>query len=85
MARISQREARRLQKRVHELQEQEDRRRRAWSQDWFGGVEICRTKWGRDDPIPTATRTANRLKHAVVVLSDEDGTVRFLALPLAKA
>ncbi len=80
--RISQNEARRLRKRVEELESRERKRRATWSQDWFGGVEIARTTWdSATASIPTAIRTARKLNHAVVAVGDDGGTVRFIALP----
>ena len=83
---ISQREARRLRKRVTELESAEEYRRRAWSQEFVGGVEIARATW--DDKfahVPQAVRVARKLKHAVVCVGDDSGLVRFVALPIAKA
>ena len=82
MIRISQREARRLRKRVEALEDAENRRRRAWSQEWVGGVEIARVVWGDHEVVPVACRTARKLHHAVVVMGDDSGLIRFLALPL---
>ena len=82
MAKISQREARRLQKRVSELMQQEADRRRAWAQEWFGGVNIATIKY--DDPyhsVPVSVRTARKLGHAVVVVGDDGGNLRLMALP----
>ncbi len=79
---ISQREAKRLRKRVQMLSEAEDRRRRRWGQEWLGGVEIARAQWEPTGSIPVATRTARALGHAVVCVGDETGVVRFIALPL---
>lgn len=80
---ISQREARRLRKRVQVLQEAENARRRTWAQDYPGGVEIARTEWQTHEAIPTAVRTARKLGHAVVVMgADSTGLLRFIALPL---
>ena len=79
---ISQREARRLSKRVNELETILERQRKTWSQDWFGGVEIARITY--DDKwhaIPTSVRTARKLNHAVVVVGDDGGLLRFVALP----
>jgi hypothetical protein len=81
---ISQREARQLRKRVQELEAREDARRRRWSQEWFGGVNICSATWEKNDVIPTAIRTARLLGHAVVALGDDGGQIRFMALPLAQ-
>jgi len=82
---ISQREARRLRKRVEEFESQQDGQRRAWSADWPGGVEIARHTFDSSSaPVPTAVRVARRLGHAVVAVGDEGGWIRFMALPVAK-
>lgn len=81
---ISQREASRLRRRVEELERRELHRRRAWSQDFFGGVEISRISYTESsDALPLALRVARKLSHAVVAVGDDSGTVRFIALPLA--
>jgi hypothetical protein len=77
---ISQREAKRLKKRIFDLETELQRERRAWAQEYIGGVEIARAKWNGDDVVPVAVRTARKLKHAVVVTCDDDGLVRFHAL-----
>ena len=79
--RISQREARRLQKRVQELERAALLQRRAWSQEYILGSEIGRTSWSENDAIPVAVRTARKLGHAVVVTGDQSGLIRFIALP----
>lgn len=85
MKRISQREARRLRKRVAELEGHEEHRRRAWGQEWFGGVNIVSATYPNSyDQVPTAIRTARKLGHAVIVLGDDSGNLRFMALPLPK-
>ncbi len=76
---ISQREARRLRKRVNELEYAETKRRQSWSQEWPGGIHIASTSPSAD--VLAATRTARRLGHAVVVVLDNDGaSVRLMAL-----
>lgn len=82
---ISQREARRLRKRVTELERRELDRRRVWGQEWFGGVNIATIKYeDADHKIPVSIRTARRLGHAVVVVGDDSGQLRFVALPHPK-
>lgn len=81
---ISQREGHRLKKRAAELEGILDRQRDKWAQQ-FIGVEITRVKWEPEASVPMVLRTAKRLKHAVVALVDDDGTVRFVALPLPKS
>ncbi len=81
---ISQREARRLKKRVEKLEEMERDRRKAWVSDWPGGQELCNCKFDPSGIVPNSIRVARRLGHAVIALQDGDGTVRFFALPHAK-
>lgn len=79
---ISQREARRLRKRVHELEYQERKRGNAWCYEWPMGVNIGRVKLNGDSALVGAIRTSRLLKHAVVVSCDETGIVNFHAMPL---
>lgn len=84
-SRISQREARRLKNRVDALERAEQWRRRVWAQEWLHGTEIARVKWENDDHVvPVAVRTARKLNHAVVVVGDDSGLIRFIALPHPK-
>lgn len=78
---ISQREAKRLQKRVDELELAEQGRFKRWGSDYAGGVNICSIDAGRDGPVHVAIKTARLLKHAVVVTADDAGRVYFYALP----
>ena len=77
--RISQREARRLSKRVDELERAIESQRSVYSQEWFRAVNIATTEL--HETHATAIRTARRLRHAVVVVGDDTNTVRFMALP----
>lgn len=79
--RISQREARRLAKRVLELERRQSAQRSMWSQEYFGGVNITSVKYDSIGSVVSAIRTARALGHAVVVIADSDGTLRFMALP----
>jgi hypothetical protein len=81
--RISQREARRLRKRVTELESVLVNQRRLYSQEWFGGVEIGRFTFN-SNYISEVVRTARKLGHAVVAVGDDSETVRFVALPHPK-
>ncbi len=83
MSHISQRAAQRFRKRVNELETLVEQQRSRWSQQYVGGVEIARCEWKDDLTIPTAIRVARKLTHAVVVVGDDGGTVRFVALPLS--
>lgn len=82
---ISQREARRLKKETLRLSNEIDEQRRAWSQQYFGGTDIGRFDCEPNDPRAVAVRTARKLNHAVVVVGDDGGTLRLLALPHPKA
>lgn len=82
MSVISQREARRMRKRLTELEQAENSRRNGWVREYPGGVNIASVSWAKDERIPVAIRTARLLGHAVVVTADDGGGVRFFALPL---
>lgn len=85
MARISQREARQLRKRVAELEHTFYLQRRVWAQEYTGGTHIGTVKFGNlESPIPVAVRTARKLKHAVVAIADDSGSIHLYALPHAK-
>lgn len=85
MAKISQREARRLRKRVAELQGVLNSERRVWGPAFIGGADIGRAQWAAGAAIPVAVRTARKLGHAVIATAaDDNGLVRFHALPLAE-
>lgn len=80
---ISQREARRLQKRVAELERHIEAQHRGWSGDWPGGVHFRTFDASAHGELRAAIKTARTLKHAVVcALSDTQ--LLFYALPLAK-
>jgi hypothetical protein len=68
---ISQAEARRLKKRVEELEDRDRRRNNAFVRDYPGGVHLATITYG--DPtehIPTVVRTSRKLGHAVVLVDD---------------
>jgi len=73
---ISQREARRLYKRVQELEQSNAARLHSWSREYPGGVNITSCAWDETDQIPVAIRTARMLGHAVVV-TESRGRVLF--------
>lgn len=83
MKSISQREARRLRKRVSELESRIIQQRAAWSQEYLGGAQIGTQLFTVDNAIPSIVRTARKLRHAVVVVGDDSQTLRFIALPQA--
>lgn len=83
MTDISQREARRLRKRVNALEAAQRDRARRWASSWPGGINIATAKWDQDGLVPVAIRTARALRHAVVVTADDDGTVRFYGCTLS--
>lgn len=78
---ISQREARRLKKRVERLEGIISAQRRNWAAEYLGGVRVQSAKWDAEHRIPVAVRTARKCGHAVVVTAEDDGTVYFVALP----
>lgn len=77
---ISQREARRLRKRLTELESAIQQQRRVWGQTYTGGTEIARHSFPHDF-VPEAVKVARKLGHAVVAVGDDTDTVRFVALP----
>lgn len=82
MPKISQREARRLQKRVAQLESELSNQRHVWACDWPGGVHIA----SQDSVNGTAgiVRTARKLGHAVVVVARDNGELLFYGLPLGQ-
>lgn len=82
MSVISQREARRLKKRVEELEYLLENERRIWGAEYPGGVHIATAAYGKDSTVNMAVMTARKLKHAVVAIAD-DTSIRLHALPLA--
>lgn len=80
---ISQREARRLRKRVDTLESVLTNQRRSYGQEWVGGVDIGRFTFSTSFHADVI-RTARRLGHAVVAVGDDTDTVRFIALPHPK-
>lgn len=82
---ITQAEAKALKRRVAQLEDDEERRRAAWVSDYPGGTQIATYDFpGSDSLVPTALRTARKLRHAVVAV-DDGCRLRFYALPLPKA
>lgn len=77
---ISQREARRLRKRVEQLERDERDRRSAYVSSWPGGVNI--DSFTIDEASFAKIDTARKLSHAVVVTTDNRLQLRFYALPL---
>jgi hypothetical protein len=77
---ISQREARRLKKRVDQLEGVLRSQRASWGHVYPGGVNIATVTFAPEHTILTAIRTARKLDHAVVVVESGD-VVYFYALP----
>ena len=81
---ISQREARRLRKRVYELEQQESQRRNSWVAEWPNSIHVANIPGDKvDRSIGAAIRTARKLRHAVVVTCKDDDTLNFHAINLA--
>jgi len=78
---ISQREAKKNLKQLRMLQSEIEHQRRAWGQEYFGGTNIASVSFSADHQIVVAVRTARKLNHAVVVIGDDGGGLRFMALP----
>lgn len=77
---ISQLEARRLKKRVQELERREESRFALWGSDYPYGTQICALALDPKGVVSTAIKTARRLGNAIVVTVADDGTVYFFAL-----
>lgn len=86
MPKISQCEARRLRKRVQELESVEESRLYSWSQTWPNGTHIGQTAITSSDDYKLigAIEAARKLKHAVVVTVKDFGTLNFHALPISE-
>ena len=74
---ISQREARRLRKRVNELERREADRVRVWSSDWPGGVHLFGVTLQSDQIA--CLRTAQKLGHYLIAKIDGTGSTQFYA------
>jgi len=80
---INQAEAKRLRRRVRELEDLEAQREHAWATDYPGGTHIGSADFTALPKEISAITTARKLKHAVVIVPDGN-TVRFYALRLAR-
>jgi hypothetical protein len=80
MRHISQREARRLEKRVYELEQERNNQRRSWCRDYSGGINLGFLARERDW-LSGRIESARMLGHAIVVIESSDGTLNFYALP----
>jgi len=76
--RISQREARRLRKRVDELERRDEARRRAWSGEYPGGVHIDTLTVAGVEYV--AIKTAWSLGYYVVVKPSRTNEVQVFAV-----
>lgn len=78
--RISQREARRLRKRVDELERILSAQRYSWAAEWPSGVQLDSVQVQNNEwHIVT---TARKLGHAVVVVPDKENWLRVYGCPL---
>jgi hypothetical protein len=81
MSTISQREARRLKKRVRELEERIRMQNVRWASEWPGGVEIASfTDVG--ELVSAEIRTARLLGHAAVCTVNQANVVRIFGVKL---
>lgn len=78
---ISQREARRLRKRVAELEDVIRRQNLRWSSDWPNGVEIASFN-DVGELVSAEIRTARLLGHAVIALVNTNNVVRLFGVKL---
>ena len=80
MKSISQREARRLKKRVEDLERAERARFDRWGGDYPGGVHLG--SWTTEkDWFYGSLQTAQKLSHVLVAKIRESGEIRFYAVP----
>lgn len=77
---ISQREAHALAKRVEELEAERNAQRNRWARDYPGGTHIGGITRERDW-LSGRIEAARMLGHAIVATEDNDGTIKFYALP----
>lgn len=68
---ISQREARKLRKRVAELEKINEQNASAWAREYIGGVNI--TTVPTSDVHHAICRTARKLGHALVAVPSDNG------------
>lgn len=81
---ISQTEARRLKRRVAQLESVLEEQARRWAATYIGGVTIATQTYNDSrDFLPAVVHNSRQLGHAVVVVCD-DSTLRYVALPHPK-
>lgn len=80
MPKISQREARRLRRKVIELSSIIDSQNKRWAEDWPSSTVICRMVPNSD--VLSCVKTARALHHAVVAVAENDGKIAFFASQL---
>lgn len=68
---ISQREARRLRKRVAELEKRNEQNASAWAREYIGGVHVATV--GVSDVNHAICRAARKLGHALVAVPGDNG------------
>lgn len=79
---ISQREARRLRKRVEALEARQREQMRSWSSEYPGGVHLDSIEVSPAEYAIVAT--ARKLGHAVVLTTDKQNWVRVYGIRLDK-
>lgn len=78
---ITQAEARRLKRRINQLESIESERRRRYLRDYPGGVNIATSKYSDDKSfLPAIINNSRQLGHAVVVVAD-GATLHYYAIP----
>lgn len=78
---ISQREARRNQRELAQLQIQLEDQRAQWGRSYPGGTNIAQVNIGVGTMLGRL-ESAQMLRHAIVAVPHSDGVVYFYALPL---
>ena len=84
MTKITQMEARRLKRRVAQLEQMIADERRHWGASYPGGVNIGTFEMTTENHVYSAIHTASLLNHAVVCVSDSHRKFRVYALPHAE-
>lgn len=77
---ISQNEARKLKRRVKELEDQLALQRKKWGRQYPGGTNLAYWAPGKDY-VYGLLRGASLTGHAIVAVPDDGGRIEFFALP----
>lgn len=82
---MSQPEAQNWKHRALRAEKELEEQRYCWANSWGpGGIDIGRT-YALGPELGSAIRTARKLKHAVVAITQGDSMVTFMAMPLSRS